>query len=787
MNTNTLDQKTIVLSSSRAIRHEQLQFQSSTLFLPNFMTMSDFISKLCIVAEYKFLDEDSRILLLLEASNFKAFNALAIERNFFTFTKNSSYIFKFFEELSAELYNIENLDTSDIYAEYEEHIIILQELYKQYEKLCKERNLLDRIFLPKLYKFNEAFAKSHQEIEIYLDGHLTNFELELLEKCSLYSEVKIIFKTSKFNVKMQEKLQNIIEESFEVDYEYRISLNQKKVIEKQQIKKNKNIVCESVSETILQIAFIKHKIYHFIKKGYDPQNIAVILPDESIAPLLKSFDTKNNLNFAMGISFKESEIYHKLSAAEQFLAQNSQENIARLHRNGDGVYQKLLPYYYKLASEVDFIQILESFYEEINSKIELKIFEQEILSFKNILFFMQEMNVKSLLSLFLQRIAKRVMDDVRGGKITVMGVLETRGIEFDGVIVIDFNDSFVPKKSDKDMFLNTQIRKNASLPTMMDRENLQKHYYTKLFNSSKEVALVYVQSSESQGSRFLKQLGIKTQQHYEEMDYAKLLFQQHIKPVHKEKEVIIDYSFKDVKLSSSRLKIFLTCKRKYYYKYIQKLNTHRIPQDIPQEYEIGIQVHNALKELYTKQNFYTDVELLQKNLAFELDQQKGGSEFENYLLNLQKKRLEQFCKYEIERFKESRKVYMCEASLSREFKGITIIGNIDRIDITPNGYEVLDYKTGNYTLNNKKNFTDATDFQLEFYYLLAQTLGDVQSCSFYDLKEIKIVNELFLKEKLQILEEKIEYLLSLETINFAKCEDIKNCIYCEYATLCQRD
>ncbi|MDQ1245050.1 MAG: hypothetical protein QG565_1391, partial [Campylobacterota bacterium] len=89
----------IILPSARAVRHEQLKVEGTTLFLPNFTTMSDFISRLCIVKDFKTLDEDSRVLLLLEASDFKNFKNLQIQRNFFTFTKNSSYIFRFFEEL----------------------------------------------------------------------------------------------------------------------------------------------------------------------------------------------------------------------------------------------------------------------------------------------------------------------------------------------------------------------------------------------------------------------------------------------------------------------------------------------------------------------------------------------------------------------------------------------------------------------------------------------------------------------------------------------------------------
>lgn len=198
-----MDKRTIVLPSARAIRHEQLSLESATLFLPNYVTMSDFISRLCIVKDFRFIDDDSRVLLLLEASDFSEFANLQIERNFFTFTKNSSYIFKFFEELSAELYDIKNLSDADTYAEYEEHIAILQELYRRYETLCSERKLLDRIFLPKLYEFNAEYAKTHKNVRVYIEGHLTNFEFELLNKAKEFCEIELHFDASAFNLKMQ--------------------------------------------------------------------------------------------------------------------------------------------------------------------------------------------------------------------------------------------------------------------------------------------------------------------------------------------------------------------------------------------------------------------------------------------------------------------------------------------------------------------------------------------------------------------------------------------------------
>ena len=207
---------------------------------------------------------------------------------------------------------------------------------------------------------------------------------------------------------------------------------------------------------------------------------------------------------------------------------------------------------------------------------------------------------------------------------------------------------------------------------------------------------------------------------------------------------------------------------------------------MPKEHEIGSAVHDALNKLYTKQSSYSSVEELRRDLHKELDSAKGQSELDEYLIAMQKRRMDSFCETEIKRFDTGWEVHCCEENFTTNFAGMTLIGQIDRVDKKANEITVLDYKTGSYPLYNKKNFTDATDFQLEFYYLLASGLGNVVSCAYYDLKDSKIVEEPFLQEKLAILESNIKDLLNIEEVNFKLCEDSKNCLYCEYKIICDR-
>jgi RecB family exonuclease len=489
----------------------------------------------------------------------------------------------------------------------------------------------------------------------------------------------------------------------------------------------------------------------------------------------------------MGRSFTESQIYKKLHAAVMLLDDVTYENIYRLEREGDALYMLLHQHYKKSMPSVDFVKIMADIALMIEQKEHLKIFQEELYSFERLLPFLQEMNFRSALNLFMQRLASRTIDDVYGGKITVMGVLETRSVSFDAVIIIDFDERNVPKRSQKDMFLNTQLREIAGLPTTQERENLQKHYYEMLMLHSKEVAISYVDSSENRASRFLKELGIEAKSTPLESEYANILFQKSKKRAFCVPEIVEPYSFKNIELSASRLKTFLTCKRKYYYHYVKHLKEHEIPRDMPKEHAIGDAIHKALQNLYSKKNHYSDVKELQRDLQSELEALKGPSELEAYLIAIKKRELEHFCHNEIARFRAGWSVAACEESLKAPYNGMILQGKIDRIDRQESNISVLDYKTGKYPLYNKNNVTEATDFQLEFYHILAGGFGKVVECGFYDLKEGRIVQEPFLEEKLALLQSHIADLLKIEEIDFVLCEDTKACQYCPYVMMCGRE
>ncbi len=774
-----------ILPSSRSIRHLILSLKDKNAFLSPTITIGEFLNRILKVDNAVNLDSDRRNLLLLEASEFKNFDTLKIERNFFTFTQNSHYIFRFLEELSGEEVSIDSIELADTYGDYEEHLGVLHNLYRRYEAICKREKVIDTIFLKKDYTLNLDYLKRFTKITLVLEGYLTNFEFALLEECAKVVEFEIEYHSTHYNKKMSDKFQEL-GFSLDLGYRYLLNLSHLDIIKQEIFKPQESLTCKQFSERIEQIAFIKEQIYVMIQEGIEPEQIAVIIPDESFASQLRLFDSEGNFNFAMGRSFSESELYKKLQATVQALDNTSIQNSSRLNRLGAELFDVLRPIYHENYTQDNFMSLISTLVKQENNKRILELIDKELYNFEKLQVHLTDLSMKQVLHIFLERLSAISIDDVGGGKITVMGLLESRGVHFEGVVIVDFNESYVPRSSDKDLFLNSSIRKNSGLPTQYDREALQKHYYYLLISRAKKVALSYVESDDAVPSRFLTQLGIDRVDSTQSDMYASLLFQKAEAKSLSIKEIIAPFDFTSFKLSATGLKSFLTCKRQFYYRYIAKIKSHEIPQELPQEWEIGNLLHNTLRKVYEQDNRFNNIDSLQNAVENVLDNLHESNPLVRYQIKLWKKRLRDFYHNEIERFNVGYFVKRCEEQLIYKYEGITLYGTIDRIDSCNNTLEVLDYKSGSYKTYTVKNLEDASDFQLEFYYLLASTLGEVSSCGFYDLQSGQLIAEPFLEEKLTLLKSHLAILGSTKEFNFELCEDISACKYCEYALMCGR-
>ena len=373
---------------------------------------------------------------------------------------------------------------------------------------------------------------------------------------------------------------------------------------------------------------------------------------------------------------------------------------------------------------------------------------------------------------------------MNSGKVTVLGLLETRAVSFETVIICDFNESFIPKISIKDKFLSTKLKQLSNLPTQFDRENLQKYYYKRLIGTSKNVFISYVNSDTNQISRFANELFntyIKTDTND---DYYKHILYNNHEINHFDEEIVKSIDLSKFIWSATSFKTYLQCKRKFYLQNILKIKEHTISLK-PRAYELGDIIHSILEDYYKDftKNDFSEIEGL-------FSKYKSSNPFLILDLEIWKKKLYDFYLYDKERLK-NRKIIALEKNFECEFEGIKIRGVIDRIDMFEDKYEVIDYKTSsNLSVDTLKNYEKTDDFQLEFYYLAMNEIykSDKIEAYYYDLNNTVLIKEVTLDEKLELLSQKFKELkeLSKSEISFSKCEEKSNCQYCAYSIICNR-
>ncbi|PZQ06586.1 MAG: PD-(D/E)XK nuclease family protein [Aliarcobacter butzleri] len=778
--------KLLVFPTSRAIRDYISKQKSNNTLLPFILTIDEFLKKSISLSNLKYCEEEHRVLFLNEAIKNIDIKKLGISDNFTKFLKQSDYIYRFFLELASEKVEIEEIQNVDTYDFYLEHLEILKAIKKKYIEILENNSYVDKINLDKHYEINKNFLDKFQDIELHFEGYFTKVEFEIVEKISQKIDTKIIFYSNSYNQKSLEVFKNL-NINLKIDYKYKIDLTNKIIIDEEEIKSLlESYEIKGFSSRLNQIAYIKSCIEKSVLNGVNPKDIALVLPDESFVSSIELFDDERYFNYAMGKSIKNKELYQISNAIYLYLSEDEEKNISNvsyLKIDKEFIDKSIKPFWNKVTNKELFASITD-FIKQKEKNIELIEKYDELLYKLNITLFSNENKIllKDVYKIFLQKLSSIILDDINSGKITVLGLLETRAVSFDTVIVCDFNESYIPKISVKDKFLSTRLKQLANLPTQFDRESLQKYYYKRLISSSKNVFISYVNSETNQISRFANELfekNIATDTN--DSFYKHILYDNH-KISYFDEDIISKIDLTKFIWSATSFKNFLECKRRFYLQYILKINEHTISLK-PKGYELGDIIHSILEDYYSKDNKNSIEELFLKY--------KSSNPFLTLDLEVWKKKLLNFYEFDKQRLK-NREIIMIEKEFNCSFNSINIKGIIDRVDKFEDNYEVIDYKTSStLSVDTLKTYEKSVDFQLEFYYIALQQLFKTPNIKafYYDLNECLLKEEVAIQEKLELLSSKFDELkeLSKNEINFLKCEDKSNCLYCAYKIICNRE
>jgi len=771
-----------VFPTGRAIREYISSLKTTNQLLPKSITIGDFLSKVIYVKNKTYIDKDLRILYLKEAIKDIDIEKLGLNSNFSKFYTQSEYILKFFNELNNEYKTIEDIEINDTYALYVEHLDILKVIYNRYIEILDKHNLIDNITLPLYYDINQDFIKEFNTITIFYEGYFSTFEFDIILKIAQITNLNIHLTINQFNHKNIEMFKRC-DISLQPQYHYNIDITNHKIIWENKLQKIAlNHTIYPISQRITQVAFVKYAITKMVKDGIDPNKIIVLLPDEDFSIYLKLFDTEKYFNFAMGNDINNSITIKRAKAIESYITNCEPKDIKKIeffNLDTKYIHNNIKPYWNSTIQKDIFFNMISFIIEdEPNEQILSKLIEIK-LGLENLLFKQNSTNItlKDGYKIFISKLQEISLDDVYGGVVTVLGILETRYIQYDGVIVVDFNDDKIPKRSIKDKFLSTKVKEISNLPTLKDREDLQRYYYQELFSKAKQISISYLNDEQNTISRFAKQ--IFTKQNIQYKDFSKILQNSDILK-YTEQNISLDINLANQEWSATSLKTYLQCKRRYYLHYIQNIKEHNFSLK-PKGYELGQIIHNTLEKLYKTNSFSYE------NLKKELTKYQGVNPYLTLDIEIWKDKLLKFVNNDIKRLQSGISIYQLEKPFKLKYNNITIKGAIDRIDKLPDGsYTILDYKTSStLKIDTNKNYEKSCDFQLEFYFLALRDIN-INEVGYYDLNDGSIKKEIMLQEKISRLDEIFKELNS-KNVNFAKCENIQECIYCPYKTICDRE
>ena len=321
--------------------------------------------------------------------------------------------------------------------------------------------------------------------------------------------------------------------------------------------------------------------------------------------------------------------------------------------------------------------------------------------------------------------------------IQIMGILETRNLDFDHVLILSCNEGNLPKGINDASFIPYSIRKAYELTTIDNKIAIYAYYFYNLIQRASDLTIAYNKSTDSEHSgemsRFMLQLMIESNfniKHLSLQPSLQLIYSQP-KEIFKDKDILEKLNNIN-KISPTAINRYMRCPLQfYYYNVAQIIENDEIGEDGMDNRTFGNIFHVASEKIYNKlidanktvttqalNNILKHKELIERIVdeAFleVVFNQKSNNKHRPEYNGLQLINREVIIRYiirllEIDASLTPLKIEGMEIEVSKKIafqtsigtKTINIRGYIDRLDCVKNlntgkpSLRVVDYKTGN--------------------------------------------------------------------------------------------
>lgn len=193
--------------------------------------------------------------------------------------------------------------------------------------------------------------------------------------------------------------------------------------------------------------------------------------------------------------------------------------------------------------------------------------------------------------------------------VQIMGILETRNIDFDNVIIVSMNDANFPSdKTSQSSFIPYNLRAAYGIPTPEQHEAMYAYYFYRLIQRAKSVTMLYCsradEKSTGECSRYIHQLEYESPYKIKKLSVGVDLSVDEISPIcvakgDYEREILNRYLTDDkYSLSPTALFRYVECPLKFYMHSVAKLRTRDEISDTIDALMFGNILHESMQELY---------------------------------------------------------------------------------------------------------------------------------------------------------------------------------------------
>jgi RecB family exonuclease len=424
----------------------------------------------------------------------------------------------------------------------------------------------------------------------------------------------------------------------------------------------------------------------------------------------------------------------------------------------------------------------------------------------------------------------------------VMGILETRAIDFEKLIILDMNEGIFPKTSAANTFIPYGLRVGFGLPTIEFQDSIFAYYFFRLIHRAGKVELLYSSSASGEMSRYLFQLIYQFN--------AKPQLRTAIQPVNlltppqlsvkKDSNVLLKLkrylAGGESYLSPSAISQYIECQFKFYY---DKIAGIAEPEEVSEEADariFGKIFHQVLETYYlplknkmvlesTITHWIADTEQLDTAIRSAFSTQLGdqaGNVIEgknliifevikNYIIQFFKNDKKETPYTFIDAERKIKTVHTTPSGLE-----VNIGGVIDRLHRKDETLHIIDYKTGSgeskiKTIEDLFDSQKHKDNKAVFQTMLYSMLTNAQSEGASEVQPgVSWMKNLFAKDyttsitintgnkefaELKYGEYSAQYTNMLDNLiesifdsktNFEQTKNLKTCTYCIYKNLCNR-